>query len=273
MGIDQSGDPHPAGAGARPVTPPGYVRRSSKSGEVLFLAAATDWLEQILDAGLTLYGWASNQPRRRTLSGRGTVYAVEAPVGGPDRRARWAVRHYHRGGAVASFLGDRYLAGGPTRPELEIRASAEARARTIPTPAVIAGAWYPAGLFYRADLVTELVPDATSLADALFATQRRPQRIPALAAAGRLARELGEKGLRHPDLNAMNILLSWDDETPKAYVIDLDRATMSEAPGVAPGRPMLHRLERSLRKLGASFGRPLSEVEWSALRAAFEEAV
>jgi len=255
------------------VTVPGYERWSSKSGEGLVLGAAASWLEEILDGGLTLYGWASKQPRRRTLSGRGTVWAVEAPVGGPDRRARWAVRHYQRGGHVAPLVGDRYLAGGLTRPELEIRASCDARARTIPTPAVIAGAWYPAGLFYRADLVTELVPDATGLADALWVSRRGPQRIRALAAAGRLARELGEKGLRHPDLNAMNILLSWDDETPKAYVIDLDRATMSGTTGIAPGRSMLHRLERSLRKLGASFGRPLSEVEWSALRAAFEEAV
>jgi len=254
------------------VTLPGYERRSSTSGEGLVLTAAAAWLEGILDAGLTLYGWASNQPRRGTLSGRGTVYAVDAPVGGPDRRARWAVRHYQRGGHVAPLVGDRYLAGGPTRPELEIRASCEARARAIPTPAVIAGAWYPAGLFYRADLVTELVPDATGLADALFVSQSGPQRIRALAAAGRLARELGEKGLRHPDLNALNILLSWDD-APKAYVIDLDRASISETPGVALGRSMLDRLERSLRKLGALSGCPLSEMEWSALRAAFEETV
>jgi hypothetical protein len=65
-------------------------------------------------------------------------------------------------------------------------------------------------------------------------------------------------------------VLSWNDETPKAYVIDLDRATVSETRGVAPGRSMLDRLERSLRKQGALSGAPLSEAEWSALTVAFE---
>jgi 3-deoxy-D-manno-octulosonic acid kinase len=181
------------------------------------------------------------------------------------------VRHYRRGGAVASYLGDRYLAVGATRPEVEIRASVEARARGVRTPAVVAGAWYRAGPFYRADLVTELVPGATTLADALFSAPRGAAAERSLAAAGRLARELGEAGIGHADLNARNVLEGTDSPAAGPWVIDLDRATVEGRKGIEAARPMLARLERSLRKFGATSGRPLSGAEWAALRAGFEE--
>ena len=47
---------------------------------------------------------AARHPEARTLRGRGKVYVVPGPTG------LMAVRHYHRGGAVAApLLRDRYL--------------------------------------------------------------------------------------------------------------------------------------------------------------------
>jgi tRNA A-37 threonylcarbamoyl transferase component Bud32 len=278
--------------------PVGYAHRERGQAEGLALAAAADWLGDALDTAGTLEAWAravglvpedsstavsdpdsdsdaaaETATHPRTTRGRGELHVVRAVVVGPDRRERWAVRHYRRGGAVASYLGDRYLAVGATRPEVEIRASVAARARGVRTPAVVAGAWYHAGAFYRADLVTELVPGATTLADALFSAPRPAARERSLAAAGRLVRELGEAGIGHVDLNAGNILEGTDSPAAGPWVIDLDRATVEGRTGIEAARPMLARLERSLRKFGTTSGRPLSGAEWAALRAGFEERV
>jgi hypothetical protein len=78
------------------------------------------------------------------------------------------VRHYQRGGAVGPILGDRYLSLGRYRPLCETVASLEARERGISTPAVVAGIVYPAGIFYRADLVTEEIPNAVAVAGPLW---------------------------------------------------------------------------------------------------------
>lgn len=251
-------------------TPTGYERREAGSAEGLAVPIAATWLEEILGSGLTLHEWAAACNDVEPLHGRGTVFSIAAPTVGPDARTRWAVRHYQRGGAAVSFLGDRYWRGGDTRPEREIRASVAARARGVPTPAVIAGAWYRSGLFYRADLVTELVPDTISLAESLFSDERDSDRAATLARSGALVRDLETKGIVHADLNAMNILVGHGGVESMAYVIDLDRARVVDTPIATPRDSMRRRLTRSLHKLEESTQRRLSVDEWAALRAGFE---
>lgn len=230
------------------------------------VTAAAPWLRGTLAAGITLARWAEAQPEGERRRGRGQVLVVPAPTMGPDHRARWAVRHYWRGGAVARpLLNDRYLSAGTPRPFRELAASHEARARGIPTPAVVAGAIYSAGVFHRADLVTELVPDGTDLADILFGPDTPdPERTrSALAATGALVRQMEESGVRHSDLNAMNVLLTWNGTRPRAHLLDLDACALSADP-LSAG-PMRARLERSLRKLERRTGRALDPEAWKAL--------
>lgn len=232
------------------------------------------WLEGTLRDGGTLHGWAAHQEGRRELAGRGRVYSVPAPMRGPDDRERWVVRHYFRGGAVARVLGDRYLAIGSPRPLVEARAATAARARGVPTPAAVAGAVYPAGAFYRADLVTEEIPDAADLAHVLFVSDVEPiavDREAALTAAGHLVRTLEQVGVLHPDLNAKNIVLRPDEEGPRAHLVDLDRCCARTIGVPAPAFPMRRRLERSLRKFQMRTGRGLGASEWAALRHGFGE--
>jgi 3-deoxy-D-manno-octulosonic acid kinase len=232
------------------------------------------WMERTLGGGGTLHGWASEQADRRELTGRGRVYSVPAPLPGPDRRERWVVRHYYRGGAVARLLTDRYLAVGPPRPLLEASAAGAARERGIPTPAAVAGAVYPAGAFYRADIVTEEIPQAADLAHVLFGSDPTPaevEREAALTAAGRLVRTLEQAGLLHPDLNAKNIVLHPAEDGPRAHLVDLDRCCARAAGVPAPAFPMRRRLERSLRKFQMRTGRGLGASEWAALRRGFGE--
>ena len=250
----------------------GYEVHSGVASQGFVWSAGADWLAATLEGGSTLHEWAAAHDDVVTFTGRGAVHSVPAPTPGPDRRDHWAVRHYRRGGAVARYLDDRYLAAGDSRPMRELKASVEARKRGIPTPAVVAGATYSAGLFYRADIATELIPDATSLVELLFGKSDSQTDVEqALHAAGKVVRRLEETRVLHPDVNAGNILLRNHLGETEAHVIDLDRCNVlaQEAPG--PHHFMRARLERSLRRHADRHAIELSDACWHALRDGFRE--
>jgi len=248
----------------------GYEVHVAVAWQGFVWSAGADWLAATLAGGTTLHEWAAGHDRIASSAGRGTVHAVPAPTLGPDGRERWAVRHYRRGGSVARYLDDRYLAGGDSRPVRELKASAEARKRGVPTPAVMAGATYSAGIFYRADIATELIPDAKSLRHVLFGGSAGPiDAETALHLAGKVVRRLEEALVLHPDVNAGNILLRSHLGGTEAHVIDLDRCNVLSQ---EPGRPyhfMRARLERSLRRLAERHAVELSDGCWRALRDGF----
>jgi 3-deoxy-D-manno-octulosonic acid kinase len=257
---------------------------SSDAVRVFAWDDACEWAEQALERHGTLAAWAESVPEARRLTGRGTVLVVDAPAPGPDARSRWVVRHYLRGGAVAALLGDRYLDVGTPRPERELEASSAARARGVPTPAVVAGASYRAGgRRYTADLVTELVPDSMDLARVLFEAPAAegnpleeapapPSRRDALRASGRLLIRTAMAGVRHADLNARNVVLRQGDDGVEAYLVDLDRGRIRATPRPSDARAMRERLARSLRKLGRAYGSPLGDEDWQALTDGVAEA-
>jgi 3-deoxy-D-manno-octulosonic acid kinase len=248
--------------------PEGFVEVTGLGAHGFARPAAREWVQAALTRWGSLARAAEHAPHALELRGRGVVHAVTGPDGG-----RWVVRRYHRGGMVAPVLGQRYLRRGQARPLREALASEAARARGIPSPEVLAGIVYAAGVFYRADLVTRYVPDSQDLAALLFGGGGKddadeaepPLRAEALRGAGELVVRLARAGIRHPDLNAKNFLVTpGDGPRPTLTVLDLDRALV-EAPGsVDPGR-MGARLERSLRKLERASNRYLGEVEWRAL--------
>lgn len=234
------------------MLPRGY-ERIDVSGVFAFVwSPAREPVERAIREHGTLQDWAASRPDRDALEGRGTVLAIEAPLAGPDGRARWAVRHYLRGGAVADLLGDRYLKTARPRPYRELRASCAVRDRGIPTPAVVAGSMYPAGpIHYRADLITELVPAGMDLAAALFSGRYRagrPDPSNALRAAGVLLGRTAAAGIRHPDLNAKNIVLETEASSLLAHLIDLDRCRVRRSARASDERTMSARLQRSLLK-------------------------
>jgi 3-deoxy-D-manno-octulosonic acid kinase len=212
-----------------------------------------------LERGERLHEAAAREARV-VLRGRGPVPVVSTT------RGRWVVRRYRRGGHVARLLRDRHLRLGLARPLREVHASAEVRRRGIPTPRVVGGAVYPAGPFYRADLMTELVPDAVDLARLLFEEDRSADdRVQALTGVGRLIARTAAAGVEHADLNASNVLVETVPGGSIPLLLDLDRCRVSP-PGLRGGPdPMLARLRRSLRKHGRRTGRTLSAREWSAL--------
>jgi 3-deoxy-D-manno-octulosonic acid kinase len=254
--------------------PEGYERIDTRGASAFVWSAAREPVERALEEHGTLRDWAGALANTTRLDGRGTVRAIDAPAPGPDRHERWAVRSYLRGGAVAAWLGDRYLKTATSRPEGELRASWHTRARGIPTPAIVAGATYPAGaLYYRADLVTEFVPSAVDLAAVLFgpvADTRVPDPADALHAAGALLAHTAAAGIYHPDLNAKNIVLEADGSPTTAHLIDLDRCRVRRRPRASDEQTMRARLERSLQKHATRAGIELPETHLQALRAGIE---
>jgi len=129
---------------------------------------------------------------------------------------------------------------------------------------------YPRGLLYRGDLVTEFIPQAVELVDALFDTSRKgaggaTERLDALRSAGELVRALARAGLRHRDLHAGNILLEWHGAAPQPYLLDLDRCEVGREGRTISPTSMHQRLRRSLMKWERRTQLRISEREWQTL--------
>jgi 3-deoxy-D-manno-octulosonic acid kinase len=244
--------------------PDSYVLASHRESTVVAREDALDWARGAVERAGTLYAYAAGQEDARVLQGRGPAYQIEAPIG-------WCVvRHYRRGGEVARWLGDRYLRAGEPRPLRELRASEEARRRGIETPPVLALAIYPAGAFYRADIVTAYVPGAVDLAAALYgpASLEGEDRLAAWATVGALLRALAERGVVHADLNLKNILLDPSVRPFRTMLLDLDRCRVMDRVAPFARFAMLRRLRRSADRWAALAGRPITADE----RGAFERA-
>lgn len=250
--------PWPGGAGPAPgmvwVTAPGVAQAAAGRAEAAAVAA-------ILRGGETLHGWASRQPGRRALQGRGVAWAAALP-GGP----RVVVRHSRHGGLLAPLTGDRFVA--PTRAPHEARVATALAADGL-APRVVAFAVHPAGpLLRRADVATEEVPDARDLADWL--ADGRPL-ADALPAVETLLRALRDHRVHHPDLNLKNVLLSHTaSSAARAWLLDVDRVRLDAPAGAHHANVM--RLLRSLRKWSARRGAALPEADLARLAALAEDA-
>jgi 3-deoxy-D-manno-octulosonic acid kinase len=140
------------------------------------------------------------------------------------------------------------------------------QARGFPVPAPVATRFARSGLFYRADLITEALPAARTLADTISSASL-PEN--AWRRIGRTIAKFHRVGVQHADLNAHNLLLG---EGGNVFVLDFDRGRIRSR-GRWEGK-VLTRLRRSLLKIQRQ--RPnvhFSERDWEALLEAYEEQV
>ena len=224
--------------------------------------ADMQFVRDAVQAEGSLHAFAAKTEGAGRLSGRGAAYAIDV-----DGR-RWVVRHYHRGGAVAALLYDRYLRGGTPRPIAELIVSEAARARGIATPRVTAATIHVSGssMFYRCDIATTFLPQAADLYVLTLGARPWPddEREAAWRAAGALLCMSFENGLVHPDLNLKNILVEKTGGGVVAHVIDLDRAHLGARVSASQRGAMLARFERSRAKLEQSTGRAVRAEELRA---------
>jgi 3-deoxy-D-manno-octulosonic acid kinase len=234
---------------------------------------AAEWAREALSQHATLWLAARKRGPEFTLQGRAPLMVVPGAEATSDGDVLWVIRRYWRGGRM-SFLEDRHLRVGVSRPLLEAKSSESLRAKGIATPRVIGGAVYAAGVFYRADLVTEFVPGTVELRTLLLSPEEpwRSEvelRLGAVAKVGALVAQLARAGAQHPDLNAANLLIKRDGTMTTPVVIDLDRCRVSDV-GVAV-EPMVGRLRRSVAKSASAMGSPFPTEAWSILARAARE--
>ena len=205
--------------------------------------------------------------------GRGAAWRVQTPAG------EAVLRHFRRGGFVARFLGDRYFWHGAeqTRSFLEFRLLQRLRALGLPVPQPLAAHYRRSSVFYRADLLTRLIPSAATLAERLI--QRRIDAATMHQVGTTIAR-FHAAGAFHADLNAHNVLFGEVSSVAAAgpdgsavYLLDFDRGELRASRDGWP-QDNLDRLRRSLYKIGAAAdGEARFERElWQPLQDAYTDA-
>jgi 3-deoxy-D-manno-octulosonic acid kinase len=178
------------------------------------------------------YGTAARAVRGR--GGRGAAWFVDGEFGAG------VLRHYRRGGWAARASKDGYLWQGRSRVRSlrEYTLLRQLRAAGLAVPAPIA-AWYlRRGWHYRAAILVERIPGASSLVEAVNANEAPWAEVGAAIARCHRARA------HHADLNANNILL---DRERQPWLIDWDRGRIEPSAGAWMQR-VLDRLQRSLLK-------------------------
>jgi 3-deoxy-D-manno-octulosonic acid kinase len=184
--------------------------------------------------------WRGQNALHVQAGGRGGVAIIATPAG------ECVLRHYRRGGLVASLMGDRYLWMGAdrTRPFTEFRLLGEIARLGLPGPSVVAARYCRHGVFYTADLITRRIEGAKTLAECLALGQLDDKLAEEV---GALVARFHRVGIWHADLNAHNVLVTADE----LFLIDFDRG-QQRRPADAWQQANLQRLRRSLVKLGAA---------------------
>jgi hypothetical protein len=241
---------------------PGYSRLTTNGVRGLAVEGCHAAVESILETE-TLYEHAARQPDARRFKGRTTAFGITIGNCG-----KVVVRHAMRGGFLARTGSDLFLP--PTRGLRELINSLRLRLSGISTPEVVAFVTYRAGpVFRRSDVATREIEESHDLAVVLREMSDDEHRQSCLNATGKLLTSMARAGAHHPDLNARNILITWDATAgAKAHVLDVDRIRFH-----VPGDPMVRnaniaRLERSLRKLRETENLEISASELEKLRTA-----
>ena len=183
----------------------------------------------------------------------------------------------YRGGAVASLFKDRYLGFSvvKSRAFKEWRLLKKMQQLGLPVPQAVAAHVKKSLLSYTADLITEEIKQARTLADILSETGIEAAQWHKI---GDRIRLFHLHDVYHADLNARNILLAATAQHPRpeagdVYLIDFDNS------GFRPGSGSwkmanLARLKRSLLKFKRNdAGFNFDEADWSALLAGYKGGV
>ena len=223
-------------------------------GSNLSQGATLQWFEPVY--------WQSRGAIAGSAAGRGSTLFIET------NGIAWALRHYHRGGLLARWLGDRYFDRGEStsRPIEEFHLTRRLRHLGLPVPAVVAARYVRSGRFYRGDLITERIADVRTLAMRITALDLHDEDWYSI---GQLVARCHRVGLDHADLNAHNILHGADGCW---WMIDFDRGRLRERGLWCDAN--LVRLRRSILKVGDSLPeRPFDERDWAHLLSGYRDTL
>ncbi len=179
------------------------------------------------------------------LSGRGDVFRLNAPNMGEDLGI--VVREYRHGGLLRKILKDRFFIPHRALKELFVLTTGRFKDLNVPEPVGVSQSYGPLFL-YKARIVTKEIPNGRNLPDFLedkIITSEKRELV--LKKSGEAIKQIHDAGTYHRDLNMNNIFVTGGGES--IYVLDFDRAKISDKVGLKRRKRNLGRLLRSARKL------------------------
>lgn len=178
-----------------------------------------------------------------TATGRTRTYLLDL-----GEESRVHIRPYVHGGALARVTGNRFPSPDRFRDELRVHTQLAAQSAPVATPILVL--WRRRGAFVEGAMGTSFIEGAVDGGEYLSRAREAPGVEAAVVAVAQATRRFHDAGGRHADLNLKNVMLEGEPSAPRAWLIDLDCASI--ATDVSPRRRMheLMRLERSVRKLG-----------------------
>lgn len=180
--------------------------------------------------------WQEQDKVVGSATGRGTTWFVQL------ENMQAALRHYRRGGLFGKIVKDHYWFTGweQTRSLQEFNLLRVLIESGVNVPRPIAARAVKTGLTYRADLLSERIPNAKDLVSIL---QDNPLPEAMYQKVGQEIAKMHNVNVNHTDLNIHNILI---DNQEKVWLIDFDKCRQQSDGDWKQGN--LERLKRSFLK-------------------------
>lgn len=201
--------------------------------------------------------WEKQGSVVKASQGRGEARFIQAG------QKELVLRHYQRGGWVASILGDRYICTDLVRSRAwrEWYLLEKMTQLGLPVPRPVAARVVRDGVFVRQDIIIKRIKGAVALSQLLLEGNVQGE---GWFAIGKCISEFHQAGVYHSDLNAHNILL---DKRNKVYLVDFDKGEIREQGSWEEKN--ITRLKRSLDKLNQQSGFSFTEENWNTCLQAY----
>lgn len=180
--------------------------------------------------------WQKNGHVLGSAQGRGTTWFVAT------QKLDAALRHYRRGGLFGKLIEDRYFFSNweNTRSCQEFKLLNVLIEADVNVPRPIAARAIKQGFTYKADLLSEKIPNARDLVSILMERSLPDEMYQKI---GQEIRKMHSAQVNHTDLNIHNILI---DDQGKVWIIDFDKCFQQK--GDSWKQSNLERLKRSFEK-------------------------